>query len=228
MAQALTSSSGRGVANPRDSYLFQAWLVLMLSLIFGACLATVHLNLSSVISNNKLNESLEQVPGLIWGEKEAGKPAGRGESVEITPGRIAVEKQDRTFFYPIFRVARNGEVAGWVIKSAGQGYADRIELLIGLDPDGDTITGLFVLDQKETPGLGNKITFPAWRNQFVGKKTTTPLVVMKGDHSEPSAIDAITGATISSRSVAGIINRAIDETRGRLTPAHIQFTERQF
>ena len=113
------------------------------------------------------------------------------------------------------------------IIAGGQGYADKIELIIGLDPSADTISGLFVLQQKETPGLGNKIIFPHWRNQFIRKKTNTPLVVTKGKSQTPNAIDAVTGATISSRSVTGIVNRTIGDVKGRLTPATIRFHERQ-
>ena len=53
------------------------------------------------------------------------------------------------------------------MKTKGQGYADTIERLLGLSTDFRSITGLFVLDQKETPGLGNKIITDAWRSQFV-------------------------------------------------------------
>jgi len=221
------TTAGGGLARLHNSHLFQAWLVLMLSVLFGACLATVHINFSGVIADNKLNESLERIPGLIWSGPESVNPVDKGEPVDIYPGRIGVAKQDRTVFYPVFQVIHKEKVAGWVIKAAGQGYAGRIELLIGLDPEGERINGLFVLEQKETPGLGNKIISPTWRQQFVGQKTDHPLVVVKGDHSAPGAIDAITGATISSRSVATIINRAIDETRGRLGPPHVQLFERQ-
>ncbi len=228
MARAIASNTSGKMARLHDSHLFQAWLVLTLSIVFGACLAAVHINFSGLIAANKLNESLERIPGLIWSGEKSVNPVEKGESVEIAPGRIAVAKQDRTVFYPVFQVTHKGEVAGWVIKAAGQGYSGRIELLIGLNPGGDTMNGLFVLEQTETPGLGNKVTFPAWLDQFTGQKTDNPLVVVRGESPKPGAIDAITGATISSRSVVNIINRTIEETRGLLTSDHIQFMERSF
>jgi electron transport complex protein RnfG len=81
--------------------------------------------------------------------------------------------------------------------------------------------------RKRLPGLGNKIIFPVWRNQFIRKKTNTPLVVAKGNIQAPNAIDAVTGATISSRSVTGIVNRTIGDVKGRLTPETIRFHKRQ-
>ena len=64
-------------------------------------------------------------------------------------------------------------------KAGGQGYADKIELLVGIDALTENITGLFILDQKETPGLGNKISDTGWRSQFLDKPATSPLVVVK-------------------------------------------------
>lgn len=228
MTQALTSGDMRKSARLHNNHLFQAWLVLTLSIVFGIGLAAVHINLSGKIVENKRNESLERIPQLIWSGEDSANLMERGELVDILPGRIAVAKQERTVIYPVFQVKHKGEVAGWVVKAAGQGYSGRIELLLGLNPRGDTITGLFVLEQTETPGLGNKITFPVWLSQFTGRKITSPLVVVKGASTEAGGIDAITGATISSKAVVRIIKRTIKETQGLLTPAHIQFIERSF
>ncbi len=221
----------RGTAGAADrlknSNFAQAWLILVLALIFGSALAAVQVNLSGVIAANKLNETLERVPELVFGPEATAKMTSPNASVEITPGTVTIKKGLKTSYYNLFRVMLENKLAGWVVKAGGQGYADKIELIIGLDPNADTITGLFVLQQKETPGLGNKITFPRWRNQFIRKKTNTPLVVTKSKSQAPNAIDAVTGATISSRSVTEIVNRTIGDVKGRLTAATIRFNKRQ-
>ena len=227
MEHALKTGSAGAVERLKNSNFAQAWLILVLALIFGAALAAVQVNLSGIIAANKLNETLERVPELVFGAAAAAGMASPNTSVDIIPGTVTIKKDLKTSYYNLFRVAREGKLAGWVVKAGGQGYADKIEIIIGLDPSADTITGLFVLQQKETPGLGNKITFPRWRNQFIRKKTSTPLVVTKGKSQAPNAIDAVTGATISSRSVTGIVNRTIGDVKGRLTPATIRFYERQ-
>lgn len=228
MERALKKRSAGAAGRLKNSNIAQAWLILVMALIFGAALAAVQVNLSGVIAANKLSETLERVPELVWGAAAAPKIVSRNASVDITPGTVTIKKDAKTVYYNLFRVTREGKLAGWVIKAGGQGYADKIELIIGLDPSADTITGLFILQQKETPGLGNKITFPQWRNQFIRKKTSTPLVVVtKGKSQPPNAIDAVTGATISSRSVTGIVNRTIGDIKGQLTPATIRYSERQ-
>jgi electron transport complex protein RnfG len=206
----------------KNSNFAQAWLILVLALIFGAALAAVQVNLSQTIKNNKLKETFERIPELVWGAAEAGNIQNQNPAVEIAPGTVAVEKDGRTSYYQIYRVSLADRLSGWVVKAGGQGYADKIEILIGLDPAAKTITGLFILEQKETPGLGNKISHPRWRNQFIGKNTTEPLAVVKGKSPTSNSIDAVTGATISSRSVTGIVNRAIDDIKGRLNPATIR------
>ncbi len=216
----MESSSTQSAGGFRNSNLVQAWLVLLLALCFGSALAAVQVKLSDTIAANKLNETLEQVPALIWGEAPA------PESVQITPGTLSVSKDGQKTSYTLYRVAQDDKVDGWVVKAGGQGYGDKLELLIGTDADVQKITGLFVLEQKETPGLGNKIAEPQWRNQFVGKSTDTPLEVVKGKGQGPATIDAITGATISSRSVTGIVNATIANLRGRLDASGGQFTER--
>ena len=200
----------------QKSFLAQAWLVLVLAISFGSTLAFVQVNLSEVIAANKLNETLTQIPELVWGEDAAKYIADTSIPLEIIPGTVSLKKGQKTTYYPLYRVTRGDVMTGWVVKARGQGYADKIEVLIGVDPDVETVTGLFVLEQKETPGLGNKITFPVWREQFTGKKTTTPFVVVKEKSTIPNTIDAVTGATISSRSVAGIVNQTVSDIKGRL------------
>ncbi len=198
-----------------------------MALVFGAALAAVEVNLKGVISANKLSETLDRVPELVWGKEAVGIMAEKDPAVEITPGIVTIKKPEKTSAYQLYRVVHGGKLSGWVVKAAGQGYADKIEILVGLDPEVDTITGIFVLDQKETPGLGNNIILPGWRNQFVQKKTETPLIVGNKDGDASNTIDALTGATISSRSVTEIVNRTIGDIKGRLTPETIRFVERQ-
>ena len=109
-----------------------------------------------------------------------------------------------------------GRHIGWVVPARGQGFADVIELLIGTDKDVQQVTGLYVLKQLETPGLGDNITRPDWRGQFSGKKTEQELVVTKLPPRAENEIQGVTGATISSVSVVGIVNGAMARFRGAL------------
>jgi electron transport complex protein RnfG len=196
----------------KNSNIFQAWLVLLLCMCFGSALAAVHVVLSPAIEENKTQETLARVPELVP-DGDTLKP----ESLEIVPQMFEVEKIGRSANYAVYEAMAGGRRIGWVVKSAGQGYADRIELLVGIDADAQRISGLYILDQKETPGLGNKVAEIAWREQFKGKTAVGELVVTKSGATAPEEIDAVTGATISSRSVVQIVNTALGDVRPLLT-----------
>lgn len=197
----------------KNSNIVQAWLVLLLCLCFGSALAAVHVVLSPAIEANKVNETREKVPALVLGEEKALALTQSGDSLDIVSRPVQVEKSGRSLSYAVFEAILKGDRVGWVIKSSGQGYADKIELLVGLDANAKTVSGLFVLDQKETPGLGNKVIEPQWRGQFIGKPAASTLAVTKSGASAPDEIDAVTGATISSKAVVQIVNTALADVR---------------
>ncbi len=178
----------------KQNYIVDAWLVILLSLLFGGGLAGVQASLKPRIDANKLEDTLRQIPALVPGSTR-GEKAAAGSAV----------------VYKALDGA--GATTGWVVPASGQGFADRLELLIGIDTNGAHITGLYVLDQKETPGLGDNITAKTWRDQYAGKATDKPLVVRKTKPEAPNEIQAITGATISSDSVTAIANAAVVKFR---------------
>jgi len=202
--------------NVKTNFISQTWLVLLLAICFGALLAGMQITLGPTIEANKINETLEKVPEMVFGAAHAQELADRKQVVDVTPISVGVDKAGKTIRYSVFEAKTEGQLAGWVVKTAGQGYADKIEMLIGLDPMIEKITGIFVLDQKETPGLGNKIVTDEWRAQFLAKSTDQPLATVKGQASAGNEIDAITGATISSKAVTDIINAAVKNLRNPL------------
>jgi Na+-translocating ferredoxin:NAD+ oxidoreductase subunit G len=185
----------------RTNYLQQAWLVLLLGFVYGGALAGVQTTLAPRIEANKLQETLNVIPNLV-----AGAVSEQSEtlSIEASDGRI--ERVYRT------RDAA-GKHNGWVLAASGQGFADKIEVLIGLDDRLTTITGIYVLDQKETPGLGDYIREASFLDRFRNKPTARPLSVVKTSPQPPLEIQALSGATVSSWAVCDIVNQAIARLR---------------
>jgi len=184
----------------KKNYLIQAWLVLALAVGFGGGLAGVQVALQPRIDENKRNETYDQVPNLVPGADKAAT-----EPLVSADGKIA------------YKAIAGGKHLGWVIKAAGQGFADRIELLIGLDSGAETILGLYVLDQKETPALGNRIVEKKWREQFAGLVAAGAVKVVKGSANRGrNEVAAVTGATVSSQSACDIVNKAVTEFREKM------------
>lgn len=187
--------------------------MISLALVFGILLAGIQTTLSPRIETNKRNETMEKVPEIVL----SGNQLKNKAELKITQRSITVDKNNRKKIYIVFETRYpDGNLAGWVTKATGQGYADKIELLFGVDPEATRLTGLFILDQKETPGLGNKIIDKDWRDQFIRKPTDRILNVTKGGTKGTYDIDAITGATISSKSVTNIINKALVDIKKQL------------
>jgi len=108
---------------------------------------------------------------------------------------------------------KDGKTQGVAISRGESGFQDVIMVIFGLDPATQKLTGMKILDSKETPGLGDKIyKDQAYVSQFF-EGPLTPLVPVKigAGRGEPNEVDTITGATISSKAVIGIINHALEE-----------------
>ena len=104
----------------------------------------------------------------------------------------------------------SGAVVGYALPAQGNGYQGVIKLMIGLSPDLSEITGISILEQVETPGLGGRISEKTFQEQFRGVKTEPEVEYVKNQKPESdNEIQAVTGATISSRSVVTIINRSV-------------------
>ncbi len=83
--------------------------------------------------------------------------------------------------------------------------------MIGYDAVKKSIIGYEVLDSKETPGLGDKIfKDEAFKNNFVELLTEPEILfAKKGEKNKPNQVEAITGATISSKAVIRLLNKSM-------------------
>lgn len=107
----------------------------------------------------------------------------------------------------------NGETRGVAISRGESGFQDVIMVIFGYDPVAGTLSGMKILDSKETPGLGDKIfkDMNFVDQFFAGPQTPLQGVKSGAGKGQPNEIDMITGATISSKAVIGIINHALEE-----------------
>jgi len=141
------------------------------------------------VLNKKLNAIREVVPEFDNNPNDEMYmlATGEGDSLEIYPAR------------------KNGEIIGYAVNTyTNEGFSGYINLMAGFKPDG-TIINISVLQQKETPGLGTKMSDPGFKDQFMEKNPADfQLKVIK----DGGTVDAITAATISSRAFCDAIERA--------------------
>jgi len=112
----------------------------------------------------------------------------------------------------------NGALLGYALTGDGPGFQDTIRLLYGYIPNKKLIVGMEVLESRETPGLGDKIYKDADFTANFIELSVEPTIIMvkKGNKSAPNEVDAISGATISSKAVVRIINESIEKWNEKL------------
>jgi len=113
----------------------------------------------------------------------------------------------------------NGKLVGFAVQATGVGFQDKITLMFGLDASLKEITGLTIIDQKETPGLGAKIEdWEAFLQFWENRDAAGQLALRKPPASTinellPTEINTITAATISSKKVLEIVNLSLERVR---------------
>ena len=103
-----------------------------------------------------------------------------------------------------------GSIIGYVVVNSAKGYGGDISVMTGVDTEGK-VTGVNILSHAETAGLGANATSESFRSQFVN--LIAGITVSK-DKAGENSIDALTGATITSRAVTQAVNAAIEAAGG--------------
>ncbi len=121
---------------------------------------------------------------------------------------------ERSFFVGVL----NGKPSALVFETSGKGFGGDVGVMVGVDTVENKMIGIGVTTHSETPGMGSKAKDdPAFGNQFKGLALDKPVKVT----SDGGSINAISGATITSRAVSTAAGEAA-ATYARLKP---QLTE---
>jgi electron transport complex protein RnfG len=165
----------------------------LIALVASACLGFVYELTKEPIALSVLNKKLDAIKQVVPefdnnpNNEMYRLPTGEGDSLEIYPAK------------------KNGEIVGYAVNTyTTKGFSGNISLIAGFKTDG-TIVNISVLEHKETPGLGSKMTDPGFSDQFTGKNPAEFMLKVKKDGG---AVDAITAATISSRAFCDAVQRA--------------------
>ena len=162
------------------------FLMPLLAIILAAAvLLGLTFGLKGLASSNAQKEHLYMMQTLLPGSKDFTLEPYTGEDANIR----RVHKAEN----------------GFVIETATQGYADEIVMMIGVSDDGK-VKGLVVRDIHETYGLGNE-ALTNW--QFLSQYLNT-----QGDAQVGEDVDAITGATVTSKAITRCVNSAVAYVTG--------------
>ncbi|HIX28584.1 MAG TPA: RnfABCDGE type electron transport complex subunit G [Candidatus Blautia stercoravium] len=102
----------------------------------------------------------------------------------------------------------SGETIGYALNmTTSEGYGGDISFSMGVKLDG-TLNGISILDINETAGLGMNATKDEFKGQFAGKQVEAFEVTKSGAASD-NEINAISGATITSKAITGGVNAGL-------------------
>jgi electron transport complex protein RnfG len=166
-----------------------------LSTFSGGLLAALNVSTRERIAN----QELEFVKG------PAIRSIFKGASNDPISDRFTLKKgeTEMSFFVGAF----DGEPQALVFETYGKGYGGDVGLMVGLNLKDDTLKGVGVTTHGETPGMGAKAKDdPSFVAQFKGLGLDKPFKVT----SDGGQINAISGATLTSRAVCSATNEAVN------------------
>lgn len=107
-----------------------------------------------------------------------------------------------------YEAKASGKTVAYVIPAEAKGYGGKIKLLVAVSPE-DKVIGYDVVSHNETPGLGDGTSKDFFKERINGKSLQNLKVVK--DPNNKDDVQAITGATISSKAVVSCIKSAVEE-----------------
>lgn len=170
--------------------------LLVVTLAAGISLGFVYQWTKEPIAKAKLEKQMKAIRAVMADYDN--NPVTESYKVPTPDGKDSLE------FFP---AKKEGKLIGTAIKTySPNGYGGPVWLMVGFDNDG-TVLNISVIEHTETPGLGSKMTTPGFMNQFVNINPDEHTLKVKKDGGD---IDAISGATITSRAFSEAVQRAYD------------------
>lgn len=169
-------------------------VLTILSSFSGGVLATLKDSTKELIENQELD--------LVKGPAVRQILEGSSNDPVADRVKMAVGETEKTIFVGVF----DGKANTVAFETMGKGYGDKFGLVVAVNTDEDKLVGIGVTTHKETPGLGgNAKDDPTWAAQFKGLPIDQPISVT----TDGGTINALSGATITSRAVCDATNDAL-------------------
>lgn len=121
---------------------------------------------------------------------------------------MTIEIEEESTIKEVYEAVKGEELVGYVLKVSSKGFHGAIDFVVAISND-DMISGIKVLSHSETPGLGAKVEEEKFTSRFSNKKTTEYLEAVKTAPSKDNEVEAISGATTSSKASINAVNDAI-------------------
>ena len=109
-----------------------------------------------------------------------------------------------------YKGTSGGETVGYVFETEAKGYGGTVQVMTGIDTAG-SITGVVILSHGETPGLGANAERASFTDQYKQAAPENGIALVKNKAPAAGEVEALTGATITSRAVTDAVNAAVEQ-----------------
>ncbi len=180
----------------QDSILNLVLRLAIITVCAGLILGVVYAVTKGPIEENEAAKATEARQGVL---------AAAEEFTQVALDGIDYDREKYADIQEVYEGTTGGQAVGYTYSVVTKGYKAGLTLTIGIATDG-SVTGVEITAHDETPGLGANADDPEWLSQFAG--TTGELTVSKSSAGAENEIQALTGATITSRAVTNAVNLA--------------------
>lgn len=181
-----------------DSIIKPTFVLFAICLITALALASANLITSPKIAELEKQNLEKTMKKVITAE-------------EYPKNTVSDKNEDITYYTAV----NNGETEGYIFTFTEKGYGGEINVMTAIGNEGKIIAVEILDASDETPGLGQNVTKEDFCSRYKDKIGTVT-AVKNNANPEKNEIDAVTGATISSKAVTRAVNRAV-ETYGKIT-----------
>ncbi|MEM8865071.1 MAG: Na(+)-translocating NADH-quinone reductase subunit C [Planctomycetota bacterium] len=166
-------------------------------------------------------KNIREIPvDLATGEVVSEDAAAEGSEnmVPVEPADALMGVRERPEVLTVYKIVSEEDesLQGYIFPVEGKGLWSTLQGFLALQADGQTVRGITFYKHAETPGLGGEVDNQKWKDSWQGKKVygeegDVELDVIKGTASNEYQVDGLSGATITSNGVDGIVEYWLGE-----------------
>lgn len=192
----------------KKSFSFPIIFMALVTAFFTFILAFLNYSTADRIAFNQELELSEKLLYIFDIEPLSNDPNDINQAFKDNIGTIESDGGDLYVYY-----GDNEEILGYAVPINGSGLWGSIDGYVGVSADYSTLLGLEFISHSETPGLGGRISEDWYKEQFRGidltETTDGNYIIYKP--ASGGNVDAIAGATLTSKSVSKLLNEDLEE-----------------
>lgn len=196
------------MAKKKSSILVNTLVMVIVTVVAIAALALVNQITAEPIAQAEVNAKAQAYTVVYADANEFAEVEGADKMIEESAALLEENGFGGCTIVETLAVKNaSGDVEGYIVSSTSpNGYGGEVQVAIGIK-DGK-LTGFAPIKQSETPGFGANCVNPEFTGQFAGKLAEV-LSFTKNGASSDTEIDALSGATITTKAVTEAVNAAI-------------------